>query len=73
MKTPQELDYRFARDCPRCGETAGWNGGTSTIDDLPMLELSCPNCGYDFAHFSGRWHKLLKSPRPPTFTAGASR
>lgn len=69
MHSARDLDYRYARECPRCGTEAGWTGRTEPWEGRPALELACPHCGYLFIHWSGRWEAEFQSA-PPEWVRG---
>lgn len=71
MYQPEQLDWRYSTDCPRCSGNAGWTGGTAMHRDLFCLELSCVECGYLFIHFSGRWVQDFRQDPKPAFKAGS--
>lgn len=65
-----QLDYHFARECPRCGDEAGRTGGINEWEGERVIELGCPDCGYVHDVRNVRWAEELSKANAPTFTPG---
>lgn len=64
------MDYHFRRECPRCGEEAGWTGRIEEWEGRMAAELACPHCQYVFIHVSAAWERELTMYPPTTFVPG---
>jgi endogenous inhibitor of DNA gyrase (YacG/DUF329 family) len=67
-----DLDWLYARECPQCGEQAGWTGQTEEVWDDVALIMQCPSCRNEFNWASGALQADLRA-RPPVYRPGRGR
>ena len=66
------LDWIYAKECPQCGERAGWSGQTEEVWGDVALVMCCPSCRNEFNWASGALQADLRA-RPPVFRPGRGR
>jgi hypothetical protein len=66
---PDALDWLYARECPQCGERAGWTGQTEDVGGDVALIMRCPTCSNEFNWASGALQADLRAS-PPVFRPG---
>lgn len=67
------LDFEYRRECPQCGEWAGWTG---RIEDLTLggrtdkaMIMRCPRCAEDYPVVMGQHQAALRAGTLP-YVAG---
>ncbi len=71
-RAPAGLDWLYARECPQCGEQAGWSGQTQEVWGDVALIMRCPCCSNEFNWASGALQADLRAS-PPVFRPGRGR
>ena len=66
-----QFDYHFTRQCPRCGDEAGWTGKTNQWRGEPVIELGRPNCSCVRCVFNIHWTEESSKVDAPTLHPGA--
>jgi predicted RNA-binding Zn-ribbon protein involved in translation (DUF1610 family) len=64
-----DLDWLYAKECPQCGERAGWSGQTEEVWGDVALIMRCPSCRNEFNWASGALQADLRA-KPPVFHPG---
>lgn len=65
------LDWLYSKECPQCGERAGWSGQTEEACGDVALIMRCPSCRNKFNWASGALQVELRA-NPPVFRPGRS-